>query len=168
LTSFGRPGAGPVRRPTPDDAPAAQVRPRPRQVPARPPGQASPRPATAAPSRRLLCPIKGLRGFSAAPCAFSPARWSQGWSLIARSIAPAGQARSTWRYWGATAATFKAAAPALRDNPCSIAKATVQRQVLARTRSPATSSRRGIRPTMPGRARTARQGNSEYIPLFGS
>jgi hypothetical protein len=46
----------------------------------------------------------------------------------------------------AVAATFKAAAPALRDDPCSIAKATAQRQVLDVARSPATSSGRWRRP----------------------
>lgn len=47
---------------------------------------------------------------------------------------------------GAVAATFKGDAPALRDNPYSIAASTAQRQVLARARSSAASSGRWRRP----------------------
>jgi hypothetical protein len=89
LASFGWREVGPVCCPMPDDAPAAQVRAFPRQL------RASAQSSFAATSRsRTVAPPfvadQGLAGaVSAAPWTWPPARWSQGWSLIAGSIVPA-------------------------------------------------------------------------------
>ena len=114
-------------------------------------------------------PDQGLAGAaSAAPCALSPARWSQGWSLIARSIAPAGQARSTCRYWAPSPRHSRRPRQLLATTHARLRNQRRSVKSSPGARSPAASSRRGACPTMPSRARTARQGRREYIPVFGS
>ena len=116
------------------------MRPLRRSVPAHAGTRASAWSSCAATSRSstvapAFVPDQGLAGApSAAPCAFSPARWSQGWSLIARSIAPAGQARSTCCYW--------APSPRHSRRP---------RQLLAKTHARLRNQRRSVK-SSPGPA----------------
>jgi hypothetical protein len=159
LASFGRRGASLLPHARRCDRCAGPRGPTPARPMLEPPGDRLQQHGDAT----ICVPDQVLGGpSSAAAFARPPSRWSQRWRLIARSIAHAGQARSICRYWAPPPATFKAPAPALRDNSCSIAEATAQRRVLDVARPPATSSRRWSPPRDAKSCRHGNQGRYDY------